>query len=523
MRTLIVNPDHGYLTATPWGVLSVASYISQVKGYPIELLDASIEGAKTTFNRLRPRLSDYSLIGIGAFSTDAPFVVSLCDMIKEENPRCKVMVGGPHAILCPEQTASYKNIDFVAFGDGEKAFSGVMEQMNATSAHWEEVPGLIYKKGGVPVRTAKPEIVPFYDTDYSLMDERARYYFKENINILAGRGCPYKCTFCFTSISDQRWRGKSMEQLGREVITLVNQYHPERIYFRDELFFKDKQRIIDFIKFYKDNQFTFKWRSSIRATDFRDDYVNEELLRELAAAGCECLKFGFESGSDRVLKSLKKGIKVRNIHRVVDTIKNTPQIQLNCSFLIGLPGETHEEMADTIVLATWIQSHLSNVRIIGPQYFRVYPGGELYEKVVNEYGFKAPESLEAWKHRYDDPLNRQGYADSLVDYPWLTKADGFLAKNAHLFVEFINPNGFKYIDTYKRRMLSLLEPMIRFRLRYRYFRFPWDIHLASSILSFSIWDWLEQSRIFAAFKRTGMHEYLKKSAIYQRFVALFIG
>ncbi|MBF0133281.1 MAG: radical SAM protein [Magnetococcales bacterium] len=523
MKTLLVNPDHGYDTATPWGVLSVASYIRNVKGYPIELLDASIDGAEKTFKNLRPRLPDYSLIGIGAFSADAPFVVSLSDMIREENPNCRIMMGGPHAILCPEQTARHKNIDFVAFGDGEETFSGVMEQISATTPRWEEIPGLIYKKDGELVRTAIPKSVPFYDTDYTLLDERTHIHFKDNINILAGRGCPFKCTFCFTSISDQSWRGKSAQHLEREINTLVKRYNPRKVYFRDELFFKDKQRVLDFIDIYNKNNYTFKWRTSIRATDFREDYVNEELLKKLAAAGCECLKFGFESGSDRVLKYIKKGIKVRNIQNVVNEIKKTPQIQLNCSFLIGLPTETYEEMVATISLAAWVQSHVSNVRIIGPQYLRVYPGGKLYETIVNDYGFKAPESLEGWKERYDDVINKQGFADTNVTYPWHTDAESYLAKNAELFIEFANPAGFRYIDTYKRRMLAILRPMIRLRLRYGFFRFLWDIRIAKTILAFSIWDWAENSKMFSSLKKTGSYQFVKRTRLYRRLVSLFIG
>ncbi|HIJ83840.1 MAG: Radical SAM domain protein [Magnetococcales bacterium] len=523
MKVLIVNPDHGYLTATPWGVLSVASYLRNVKGYPIEMLDASIDGAKKTFANLRPQLSSYSLIGIGAFSTDAPFVVALCEMIKENNPHCRIMIGGPHAILCPEQTASHRNVDFVAFGDGEKTFAGVMEQMNSSTPRWENVPGLIYKKHGDLVRTTHAEPVPFYDTDYSLMDARARFHFKDNINILAGRGCPYKCTFCFTSISDQSWRGKPIEQLGQEIKTLVDQYNPKKIYFRDELFFRDQQRVLDLIDFYNAHKFTFKWRALIRATDFREGYVNEELLHQLADAGCECLKFGFESGSDRVLKNLKKGIKIKNIHHVVATMKKTPKIQLNCSFLVGVPGETFKEMQSTVALAAWVQRSVDNVRIIGPQYFRVYPGGKLYETIVNDYAFHAPESLEAWKERYDDPVNRHGFADTNVSYPWHTPKESFFAKNAELFVEFCNPSGFRYIDTYKRRMLSVLRPVVRLRLHYGFFLFLWDIRLAKAVLEFSIWDWAEQSKTFSVVKQTRVYQLIKKSPIYRRLVSLFIG
>ncbi|MBF0435271.1 MAG: cobalamin-dependent protein [Magnetococcales bacterium] len=523
MKSLLINPDHGYLTATPWGVLSVGSYLTNVKKYDIELLDASIEGAEKTFRKLRPRLRDYSLIGIGAFSTDAPFLVNMCDMIKEENPRCKVIVGGPHAFLCPEQTAQYRNIDFISYGNGELAFSGLMEQLNAGRQQWEEVPGIVYKRDSVLFRTRSADSVPFYDTDYRLLDERARVHFSDNINILAGRGCPYKCTFCFTSITDQRWRGKPIEHLGRELKALVNEYNPRQVYFRDELFFRDKQRILDLIEFYKSNHFTFRWRASIRATDFREGYVDESLLRELETAGCECLKFGFESGSDRVLKYIKKGIKKKNIHNVVDTMRKVPGIKLNASFLVGLPGEAYGEMIETITLAAHILQNSPNVQIIGPQYYRVYPGGSLYKTVVEQYGFKAPDSLEEWKVRYDNPVNRHGFADTAVDYPWLSPGESILAKNAALIVDIVNPTGLRYIDTYKKRMLSPFRVLIRLRLHFGFFRFLYDIRLANAILEFSIWDWSERSALFRYVKNTSVFKLFKRTATYHWLSSQFIG
>ncbi|MBF0164992.1 MAG: cobalamin-dependent protein [Magnetococcales bacterium] len=490
MQTLLVSPDHNASNATPWGVLSVGSYIRGVKGYDLSLLDGNVDGEAKTLKILQRKVPSLSLVGVSSFSTDAPFLKKVCDLIKETNPRCKIVVGGPHVILCPDQTARYPNIDYVAYSDGEVTFATLMEELQCDRPDLERVPGLIHKQGDRLVRTPVAPPVPFYPTDYTLLDERVLETFNGKINVLAGRGCPFKCTFCFTAISGQTWRGKSSDMLHQEVKDLVEVYDPREIYFRDELFFTDKNRVIKWIDFYKQNNFTFKWYTSARATDVREGYIDVEMLRNLADAGCSCLKFGFESGSDRVLKMIKKGINLKSINKVIETFKAVPEVEMNASFLTGLPGESYEEIVDTVVLSASIQRDVPNSRIVGPQYFRVYPGGSLYDSVVKEYDFQVPDKLEGWVEWFERPENSEGFFGRGITYPWLDKRSQFLASHADLFVEFMYSRGFRHKSNYKKQLLSILRPIIKWRLRHRKFRFLVDIRLAEKILEFSIWDFV---------------------------------
>jgi radical SAM superfamily enzyme YgiQ (UPF0313 family) len=356
-----------------------------------------------------------------------------------------------------------------------------------------------------------------------LLDEKVRSTFNGNVDILAGRGCPFKCTFCFTSISGQKWRGKSIEQLGREIKNIVDTYNPNRIYFRDELFFSDHQRILDLIDLYHENNYKFIWRATIRSTDIRDGYVNTDLLNKLAEAGCQTLKFGFESASDRVLKSIKKGIKVKNIQNVVDIFnKSGNKIQLNGSFMVGFPGESYREMCDTVSMATKMQKDVPNSRVIGPQYYRVYPGGELYENVKRDWNYAVPESFEAWRDRYKDSRNKLGFVDSGIKYPWIQDKSHQLASNADLFVEFAYANGFRFVDNYKKVLLNILRPIVLLRVRYDFYHFLVDIKLASAIINFSIWETLDNSSIYTFIKETSLYKTLKTTSLFRRVVKIFV-
>lgn len=306
--------------------------------------------------------------------------------------------------------------------------------------------------------------------------------------------------------------------LGPEIKRLVDQYNPKTIYLRDELFFRDQGRVRAFMDYYRQNEFKFLWRSSIRATDVRENYVDEQMLRELGECGCEVLKFGFESGSDRILKKIKKGIKLSNIHHVVDVFSKQSKVQLNASFLVGLPGETFEEIGTTIGLATRIQQFVPNARIVGPQYYRVYPGGELYEEVVREWGFRVPDTLEGWVARYRLPENTTDTFDRGIRYPWMSARTHELAGFADLFPAFFFSSGFRYHEQYKLKLLNLLRPLIRLRVRFGWYHFLVDLRLAQAILDFSIWQVLESSPLYRWLHGTRFYQTVRQMSFYRKLV-----
>jgi radical SAM superfamily enzyme YgiQ (UPF0313 family) len=200
-----------------------------------------------------------------------------------------------------------------------------------------------------------------------------------------------------------------------ELCEIVGKYAPKTIYFRDENFFHSPKRIYRFIQLYKQNQFTFKWRATCRANYFTNNYINNDLLRKLENINCETLKFGFESGSQRILDYLKKGIKIKNCEHVVHSLSKSSIIG-NYSFLIGVPGESREDYVKTLEFIEFITKTDPDAEIIGPQFYRIYPGGELYNEIITTYDLKEPKSFEEWsKVSERDEL---GFGKN-VYYPWI--------------------------------------------------------------------------------------------------------
>ncbi|ABK43634.1 Radical SAM domain protein [Magnetococcus marinus MC-1] len=524
MDILLINPDHkNRKNNTPWGVLALGSYLRKVEGVDVHLFDASIEGADAAYQTLPDLMAQARVIGIGAFSSDAPFIKRVADMAKQLFPDKPLILGGPHANLYPEQSACYKNIDYVAYGDGEATTAALLKAAAAGSIDPAKIPGLCYQQAdGTVVRTPPQPIEPFFDIDYDLLDPRVRHYFGKYIQVLAGRGCPFRCTFCYVSPSAKSWQGRSIESLFEQLDALIAQYDSKVVYFRDELFFHDKQRIRDFIRLYRERNYHFKWRASCRASDFGDNFITQEMVQDLAEVGCSCLKMGFESGSDTILKAIKKGIKVKNIQTAVTMLAKQPEIQINCSFIMGFPQETPADYRATMQLINWIRKQATNFYMVGPQYYRVYPGGALYEEVISQFDYQIPPTLDAWSERYLDPGNKDAFTDQSVDYPWVPVEMRPLAQQASFLVALAcMEQQIGYMSRYKKRLLAPFVALARLRLNMGWYGYLVDLKMARGVVDFSIWAWADRSPLLNGLKKRAWFNALRQTPLYRKFSALF--
>lgn len=434
MDILLISPDYNNkVNNFPWGIMSTGSYLNKTNQYKIKLLDASIYSDSDFYYKVKNYCKNVKLIGISTMSTDVYFVKNLVDFIKNVNSKVKIIIGGAHAMLCPEQTCSYENIDFVAYGEGEYTLLSLIEKINKNDNNYESVLGLIYKEENKIKKTILSEPVEFYNINYGLVSKAIEKSFSDYIQVLTGRGCSFKCTFCFNSVCGQKWRPRPMVDIINEIENIINKYNSKIIYFRDDNFFQSKERIRQFISYYKEKKFTFKWRANCRAAYYNNNYINDKLLKELESINCQVLKFGLESGSQRVLDYLKKNSTVENTKRLACGLARVKKIRPEYSFMMGIPEESTEEYAKTLNLVKYVLKYNPQAKIIGPQYFRIYPGGELYEDIKNNYGYSEPESFEGWAERFPKTKEGFGYEKNIV-YSWIPRGCVFLAQNAEALV-----------------------------------------------------------------------------------------
>ncbi|MFH1913879.1 MAG: radical SAM protein [Pseudomonadota bacterium] len=478
---LLIEPDHHCgLSPFPWGILAVGSHLS-ARNIPVALINASYLDGSSFEAELSRLLPQATLLGVSCFSTDVAWVLDLLARVKALRPELPVILGGPHPTLLPEQTVLHPLVDYVVCGPGEVACADLALLLDVvacpvldTPKRLAAIPGLFWRDVAGIVRSnpsdgAPPEV----STDYYLLPEGKQRHLLKYMEVLAGRGCSFACAFCYNAVCGHKWVGKPAHVLADELESLVHRFNPPVVYFRDENFFHSKERVLAFIGEYRNRGFRFRWDATCRANYFNKNYINQDLLLKLESINCRRLKFGMESGSPRVLKLLHKGIRVEHILHVAQALAGSGIIG-NYSFLMGVPGEMRSDYEDTLGLIRRIIAHDPKAEIIGPQYYRVYPGGELYNEAVAHWNFRQPETFEQW----GECVRGDFFGlDKAQNYRWIDGSPD-LPRRADFLVLLA-----------RKPLLSLLHPLkipalpfallARLRLRLGFYAGMWDMRLAA--------------------------------------------
>ena len=234
---------------------------------------------------------------------------------------------------------------------------------------------------------------------------------------------------------------------------MKEKFNIEMVNIQDSDFFANKARLIHFVDLMIERKIGVKWFSNCRSNYFNNNYINEELLKRLEASGCIKLGIGAESGSDMMLERMKKKTTVGQLRKAIDMLNKT-NIWLALSFLIGMPDETEDDMKKTLELVLKINEESKNHYIIGPAYYRPYPGAEMFKRSV-DYGFKPPKSLEEWGAAQKE---RFGYLP-IEKFVWVS--------NKNLAKYIVNIVDFRHFKKHKRLLFlyNFFMNVIEFRFR----------------------------------------------------------
>jgi radical SAM superfamily enzyme YgiQ (UPF0313 family) len=226
-----------------------------------------------------------------------------------------------------------------------------------------------------------------------------------------------------------------LEKVLREIDYVVKEFNPKRVYFRDEDFFYDIEKAKAIVDYIIEKRYTFVWEAASRVTNFIEGRVDDKFLPKIKKANCYLIGFGVESGSQKILNYLRKGQTVVQVkHAVKQCVKYG--IKPSCSFLIGVPNETEEDREQTYGLIEELSGYGKDVNILGPQLYRPYPGGQLFEEAV-KFGLKFPEKFEDWENYYDENKNPSGSVfDANANYPWLNKKENKFLPNVFVIAHY---------------------------------------------------------------------------------------
>lgn len=312
---------------------------------------------------------DYDVIGITGLTATSLVAIELAKQLKNKFLIC----GGAHATLFPDQMKQYFNA--VVKGEGEQVIVDIVKNRRegiidgVRTENLDDLP--------MPARHKLPL------TQYPMRNEflSADRVFSMNTS----RGCPYLCSFCSVkTIWGRDYRSFSPDRIAQEIQYLINAYRANGIYFREDNFTFDRDRVKEICL--RIRNLDLQW-----VCESRVEHLDEDLIKLMRHAGCRAMWFGTESGSNRVLKMLHKGV---NKERAVGTFRMCREygIKTGASFILGLPGETKSEMYETLNFAHKLDSYWTWFN-----YYLGIPGSDLYDKVISENLYdKLDERKYAW-------------------------------------------------------------------------------------------------------------------------------
>lgn len=339
------------ITFIPIGLLSLIAALRRELGLEAELFDWNrkiVQGGIPPDARFYETSAEWlcngspDVIGLMTESESYHHVLQVCDTIKRILPHCVLVLGGPHASAVAAHTLEmHRSVDFIVQGEGEATFAELVSTLMDGRAPL--VPGSVARdpRGTILSGGVRPQI-PSLDLLAPPPYELYRPDAGEEIFLEAGRGCPFRCTFCSTApFWKRQHRVKSPARLLEEIAQILSLYGPRRVHFTHDLFTANQAWVRDVCATLISAHSPVRWTCSSRT-----DTVDEELLDLMAKAGCDAIYFGLESGSPRILKEIHKDIPLERSFRMLQACSDAG-ITPNAGFIGGLPSEDEESLNQT--------------------------------------------------------------------------------------------------------------------------------------------------------------------------------
>jgi anaerobic magnesium-protoporphyrin IX monomethyl ester cyclase len=314
------------------------------------------------WGEIKDNISSFApdLIGITMLTANYKADKIIARIAKSLNNNVKVAVGGAHPTLDPEGTLANEEFDYVIRGEGEFTLLELADDMEE-----KEIKGLSFKKNNKIIHNeSRPfiedlDVLPFPSRDSFWNDTK----YLDFGHVITGRGCPFACAYCASPLLWQRTaRFRSIANVINELDFLQTNYAPPVIHFADDTFTLDNRRAKEICRQIINRRLKIRW-----VCDTRADHLDKELIALMKQAGCIRIKIGVESGSDRILKILRKGVNKEKIRQGVGLIKEAG-LPLTVYLMIGFPQETNEDLKQTIELARELDADYYSLSVLAPYY-----------------------------------------------------------------------------------------------------------------------------------------------------------
>jgi hopanoid biosynthesis associated radical SAM protein HpnJ len=375
------------------------------------LIDAAPRGL--SLNEILPLATDYELAVLHTSTPSFASDIKVAGALKQANPKLVIGLIGAHVAVLPEASlAAAPAVDFVARNEFDYTIQEVAE-----GRPWETIDGISYRRAGQVVHTRDramledmdrlPSVIDVYKRDLCIEDYFIGYLLHPYLSLYTGRGCKSRCTFCLwpQTIGGHRYRTRSPEVVAQEIATARSCFpQVKEFFFDDDTFTDDAERAEAIARLL--GKLGVTWSCNAKAN------VRRETLEVLRDNGLRLLLVGYETGSQKILVNIKKGVRIEAARRFTADCHKLG-ITIHGTFVLGLPGETRETIEETIRFAQEINPHTLQVSLAA-----AYPGTALYHQ-ASENGWlrNGPDSL----------VTGNGVQVSSLEYPHLSHREIFEA------------------------------------------------------------------------------------------------
>jgi radical SAM superfamily enzyme YgiQ (UPF0313 family) len=409
----------------PLGLMYIASVL-RGNGYEVELFDCTFRRDFSDFENYI-KLKKPKIVGITSLITIRRNALILAEIAHRYG--AKVILGGPDPTALPERYLLYKTsdgefpVDIVVFDEGEITMLELANFLlnNEGYNDLREIPGLrIRDENGKIISTPPRPLIqnldslPFPARDLVDMDDYRRAWKKAHgywsLTIINSRGCPYHCAWCQKAVFGRKYRIRTPENSAEEMKLLKNVFSPDFI------------RVVDDITGVQKN-WVLKWSQEVIKRNAiipfecltRVNLASEDMLKALKDMGCEKIYFGAESGSQKVLDAMEKGITVEQIYKASELCKKLG-IKTYFFMMVGYPGEEIEDLKLSVKLLRETLPDEFSTTIAYP-----LPGTKFYEQVRDRLMFESQEWMLDWDYTAENKLLFKREKYNTTFYRWVVR------------------------------------------------------------------------------------------------------
>ena len=395
-RIVLYNPRAPFFTM-PLALMAIGSALDRAR-YDVQIVDGRLE--RDPVAAVLNATEDALCLGISVL-TGSPIrdALAITRAVRARRPGCRIVWGGWHPSLFPNETLQEAGVDAVVAGQGEQAFADLVERFAAG----EPAVGIVGPQ-------ATHNINSFPAHDYGLNDVERHFALKRErqLDYVTSQGCRFRCAFCSDpTVYGRAWFGLEPARIGAELQALSSRYHFTDVGFQDETFFTHTNRVAAIAEEILRRNLRFTWMATMRGD--QGARLDENVLLACRQSGLRRVMIGLESGSQAMLDWMKKDLKVEDVFTTADKCRRNG-IAVLFNLIIGFPNEPPESVAATLAAA-------KALRALGPDfqialfYYRPYPGTAITDDLARQ-GHPLPRRLDEWA----------AIEDHAVQSPWVDAA-----------------------------------------------------------------------------------------------------